>query len=87
MFQCFARSLRLIVEIIMACSLHDMQVFFCGSRFVEQLISVSIRTEGTYFVANDDHQRLGQQILGQMESIESQGDETSFGQLLSLNVS
>lgn len=28
MFQCFARSLRLIVEIIMACSLHDMQVFF-----------------------------------------------------------
>src|SRR5690606_18706969 len=67
-----AGGLRLVVQVVVAGALDDEQVLLRGAGPVEEFEAVAVGAERARDVADDDLQRLGQQLLRQVEGVEAE---------------
>ena len=61
--------LRNIIKIVMARTVDHEQIFVPGARPAEEIEAVPVRPERPRPAADNDLQRLGQQVVGQMKGI------------------
>lgn len=65
--------LRLVVEVVVAGALDDEEILLIGASAFEELEPIAVGAEAAGDAADDDLQRLGEQLLGEVESVEPVG--------------